>query len=147
VLSYESLHKANFFRAGVFEEEDFQPSVYGYNLAVHISDSKAASMLRDCEDDLQKKCKLLKSDESKNEEMEKAYALLCRLRFTRVFHILLLHIWKRDDLDACQKLISTCLECLMVVQKTGHLGVQRCDDEHGNPIGSLLYFCFFICKG
>ncbi|CAG2162767.1 unnamed protein product [Oppiella nova] len=46
-------------KANVFEEEDFQPIVYGYQLASDLSDSKAASLMREVEDELFKKVKAL----------------------------------------------------------------------------------------
>ena len=71
-------------KASVFEEEDFQPIVYGYNLASEISDSKACSMIREAEDETLKKMKsvlknvnttlntIVNSDHSINEKNEKS---------------------------------------------------------------------------
>jgi hypothetical protein len=146
-----------FYRAGVFEEEDFQPSVYGYNLATMFTDSKASSMLRECEDDFQKKAKLIsKAQQNKTQssvttsdtvvnksldiseesnqhqnELERIDALLGRLKFLRLFHSLILHIWKRDDITECPILIVSCQEALSLLQKTAHLGTQRKCNESG----------------
>jgi hypothetical protein len=54
-------------RAGVFEEEDFQPSVYGYNLAVKTTEAKATSLLRECEDEIQKRIKSLLGIQAKSQ--------------------------------------------------------------------------------
>lgn len=128
-------------RAAVFEEEDFQPSVYGYNLATMFSDSKASSMLRDCEEELQKTEKKLKGQKVGTpngdtgdgalcpDDLEILNGLLSRLKFLRNFYSLLLHIWKRDNLNECPKLISICQESLAIMQKTSNLGVQRDTDD------------------
>jgi N-alpha-acetyltransferase 35, NatC auxiliary subunit len=49
------------FRAMVFEEEDFQPVMYGYRLVPDVTDTRALGMLREVEDELGKKMKTLKS--------------------------------------------------------------------------------------
>lgn len=45
----------------VFEEEDFQPVMYGYRLVPDVTDTRAIGMLREVEDELGKKMKTLKS--------------------------------------------------------------------------------------
>jgi hypothetical protein len=45
----------------VFEEEDFQPVMYGYRLVPDVTDTRALGMLREVEDELGKKMKTLKS--------------------------------------------------------------------------------------
>lgn len=50
-----------FLRAMVFEEEDFQPVMYGYRLVPDVTDTRALGMLREVEDELGKKMKTLKS--------------------------------------------------------------------------------------
>lgn len=42
-------------KALVFEEEDFQTMSYGYKLKPEVSESKAIAMLKDVEEDLQRK--------------------------------------------------------------------------------------------
>jgi len=146
--SFRSIVLLNFnvirFRAGVFEEEDFQPSVYGYNLATMFTDSKTISMLRECEDEMQKKIKQLVKGQSKADnsskinymdgvsELDKMNAWLSRLRFMRVFHTLMLHLWKRDNLSECPKLVSLSQSYLQEMQKSENLGVQRRTDDTGN---------------
>ncbi|XP_013788956.2 N-alpha-acetyltransferase 35, NatC auxiliary subunit-like [Limulus polyphemus] len=48
-------------KAGVFEEEDFQPVVYGYKLADDITNVRAAGMMREIEEDLQRKVKMTRN--------------------------------------------------------------------------------------
>ena len=42
-------------RAAAYEEEDFQPLTYGFKLAPDITDLRAAGMLKEAEDELQRK--------------------------------------------------------------------------------------------
>ena len=42
------------YRGCVFEEEDFQPLVYGFKLASEVTEQRAGGMLREVEDEIQK---------------------------------------------------------------------------------------------
>ncbi|CAG7837363.1 unnamed protein product [Allacma fusca] len=114
-------------KASVFEEEDFQPAVYGYNLATQYNDSKTNSMLREVEDELTKKIKTC----SKNcLDTNALNALLLRIKFMRVFYSLLCHIWKRDsNSQETLRLAQSCHDCLTGMEKTYDLGIQRATDE------------------
>lgn len=122
-----------------------------------FTDSKTSSMLRECEDDLQKKSRLLSKahqqkpttntnttaqievdataapseSEESHHDLERIDALLGRLKFLRLFHSLILHIWKRDDTTECPGLIAGCQEALTLLQKTAPLGTQRNTNESG----------------
>jgi hypothetical protein len=123
-----------------------------------FTDAKTLSMLRECEDEMQKKIKqhvkgLSKSETKENDdsgnnsedsvkELEVMNAWLSRLRFLRVFQSLMLHFWKRDNLSECLKLIATSQTYLQEMQKSVYLGVQRRTDETGMYVlyiwGSIL---------
>jgi len=45
----------------VFEEEDFQPVMYGYRLVPDVTETRALGMLREVEDELGKKMKASKA--------------------------------------------------------------------------------------
>ena len=47
-------------KANVFEEEDFQPVTYCFNLCCDITEQKTISMLKEAEDDIQKKLRSTK---------------------------------------------------------------------------------------
>lgn len=47
--------KKLFFRAMVYEEEDFQPMQYGYHLNPDISEQRIIGMLREVEEELHRK--------------------------------------------------------------------------------------------
>lgn len=46
----------------VFEEEDFQPMQYGYRLNPDISEQRIIGMLREVEEDLQRRSRAKNSD-------------------------------------------------------------------------------------
>jgi len=94
-------------------------------------------MLRDCEDELQ--CRINKhlsqkktSDESQlGQEVEHLCAVQARLKFARFLHLLLIHLWKRDNLAECPKLLSLCSDSLTMSQKSASIGVKRSENENG----------------
>lgn len=45
------------FSAGVFEEEDFQPALYGYGVCAEVSEVRAGGMMREVEEELQRAVK------------------------------------------------------------------------------------------
>lgn len=51
-------------RAAVFEEEDFQPLVYGFRLCSEISEQKALAALKESEEELMKEIKALTPSDS-----------------------------------------------------------------------------------
>lgn len=55
----------------VFEEEDFQPLTYGYKLKPNITESRAIGLLKEVEDDLQKKMRNKSSESCSNEVSRK----------------------------------------------------------------------------
>ncbi|XP_055531475.1 N-alpha-acetyltransferase 35, NatC auxiliary subunit isoform X3 [Wyeomyia smithii] len=67
-------------RAGVYEEEDFQPSTYGFDLCMELTETKACSMLKSAEEDWIRKIKEAEGEREK----EEINALVSRLKFTRL---------------------------------------------------------------
>lgn len=65
-------------RALVFEEEDFQPMMYGYKLKPDVSESRAIGMLKEVEDDLQKKVRNKTSDAHQSEVRYKFICVLVK---------------------------------------------------------------------
>ena len=122
----------------MFEEEDFQPAVYGYNLATQFNDSKTNSMLRECEDELNKKMKQLTKTES---DVTPTTAILARIKFMRVFYSLLCHIWKRENnLQETSRLVQSSLDCLATMESTHGLGIKRSTDERGKLPSQFAHF-------
>lgn len=86
-------------QASVYEEEDFQPKTYNFNLAANTSVSKALTMIKVAEDELTKK---LKSRQETDEPELQLQALLVRLSFTRHFFIFLNSFKKQVSAGSCQ---------------------------------------------
>ena len=83
----------------VYEEEDFQPMTYGFNLlSTEVSEVRAAGMLREVEDDLGRLvrgCKPRPGEDSGQEHRE-TLALAARVKFLRMFYMGLCALNKLD---------------------------------------------------
>ena len=83
----------------VYEEEDFQPMTYGFNLlSTEVSEVRAAGMLREVEDDLGRLvrgCKPRPGEDSGLEHRE-TLALAARVKFLRMFYMGLCALNKLD---------------------------------------------------
>uniref|UniRef100_A0AAR2IP77 N-alpha-acetyltransferase 35, NatC auxiliary subunit n=1 Tax=Pygocentrus nattereri TaxID=42514 RepID=A0AAR2IP77_PYGNA len=77
-------------KAAVFEEEDFQAMTYGFKMANNVTDLRVTGMLKDVEDELQRKVKSTRSrqGEQRDPEVEldhqQCLALFSRIKFTRL---------------------------------------------------------------
>lgn len=118
-------------KAQVFEEEDFQTMTYGYKLKPDVPESKAIAMLRDVEEDLQKKIRNKQFDVDCG--IETLTALYSRIKFMRLFYQVFLAITKADGFSSneTQKLLNNCLDTLQVMQKTVELGVMGAEGKDG----------------
>ncbi|XP_059048022.1 N-alpha-acetyltransferase 35, NatC auxiliary subunit isoform X2 [Achroia grisella] len=132
-------------KAQVFEEEDFQPMGYGYRLGSHpqsgntydasleVSEQKCIAMLREQEEELNKKVR--SAEDEANSEWS---ALAARIRFTRMFYQALLLITKRDSQSGadCVALLNGCSEMMKVIIKTAGKGTQPIENSDSpNPMG------------
>ena len=90
VLKIVALIKDFVNRGGVFEEEDFQPTTYGFKLCTEVSEQRCGGMLREAEEELKdssnsKAAKNTKSKvAAKEAEREETKAISARLRFLRL---------------------------------------------------------------
>ncbi|XP_046961065.1 N-alpha-acetyltransferase 35, NatC auxiliary subunit isoform X1 [Vanessa cardui] len=131
-------------KAQVFEEEDFLPMGYGYRLgsnlqsgnqhdaSLEVSEQKCISMLREQEEELNKKAR------SQEDEANNLWAALAaRIRFTRMFYQALLLITKRDSQSGadCVALLNGCSEMMKVIIKTASKGTQPLENHIPNPMG------------
>ena len=95
VLKVVALVKDFVNRGGVFEEEDFQPTTYGFKLCAEVSEQRCLGMLREAEEELRDKeggansAKAAKNAKgkvaAKEAEREETKAVSSRLRFLRLF--------------------------------------------------------------
>ncbi|RZF44671.1 hypothetical protein LSTR_LSTR000623 [Laodelphax striatellus] len=125
-------------RGFVFEEEDFQPTVYGYRLLPDVPEQKAVAMLREVEDELGRRLRSKPPPEPEElNEFDDCLALHARIRFTRLFYQSLSVLNKRENqggnLGECQKLLTTCAEAIPLLSKTVDRGAPpiESDDSHG----------------
>lgn len=57
------------YRALVFEEEDFQPMVYGYRLIPDVSELRTMGMLKEVEEELHRRTRSKPSDSCLSDEV------------------------------------------------------------------------------
>lgn len=114
--------------ARVYEEEDFQPNLYNYNLWVNMVDQKAVSMLKDCENDFTKK---LKDAEGNEELSEETQAVLTRLKFMRLLLQSLLLLFPNKtfspneiEMSEITKLLIGAADLIQPFKKSVELGTQ-----------------------
>lgn len=118
----------------VYEEEDFQSMQYGYHLSPDISEQRVVGMLREIEEDLNKKSKL-------HENTELVAGLFGRIKFVRVlYQALLMLLQRKEDQQAIiadsQRLLQAALDMLFVMKRTVELGSQAHRDRK-----SFIFFC------
>ncbi|XP_013149597.1 PREDICTED: N-alpha-acetyltransferase 35, NatC auxiliary subunit isoform X2 [Papilio polytes] len=133
-------------KAQVFEEEDFLPMGYGYRLgsnpqmgsaydaSLEVSEQKCIAMLREQEEDLNKKSRSFDDDDANNLWP----ALAARIRFTRMIYQALLVITKRDSQSGadCVALLNGCSEMMKIIIKTAGKGTQPVENSDSpNPMG------------
>lgn len=129
-------------RGLVFEEEDFQPTVYGYRLLPDVSDQRAIGMLREVEDELGRRLRgKPPPDPRELSELDDCFALHSRIRFTRLFYQSLCSLNRRENqiggIGECQKLLATCAELIPSLLKTidrGVPAVENLSDPHSSQV-------------
>lgn len=116
------------FSARVYEEEDFQPAIYNFNLCSELSDQRVVSMLKDCENDIQKKFREI---DVTSEAFEMLNAVFNRIKFSRVLlqSLLLLYPTKsfspnETEMSEIVKLLTSAIELLPAINKTIAKGTQ-----------------------
>lgn len=122
-------------RASAYEEEDFQPLTYGFKLASEVTDVRAAGMLKEAEEELQRRIRTVraKSAECSGEEEEdllirqehdQVSALSARVKFLRHFILTLIALSKEKcgGVNEAQRHIALLRETLLCISTTRHLG-------------------------
>ncbi|XP_047117250.1 N-alpha-acetyltransferase 35, NatC auxiliary subunit [Schistocerca piceifrons] len=129
-------------RAQVFEEEDFQPMVYGYRLIPDVTEQRAVGMLKEVEEDIQRRIRGKVPDISSSSEHDDLVALMSRIKLTRLLYQALCTLGRRDQqltsatLADCPRLLSSCLELLSTVHRTVGRGVQpEVESDHPTIMG------------
>ncbi|XP_043265952.1 N-alpha-acetyltransferase 35, NatC auxiliary subunit [Colletes gigas] len=108
-------------KALVFEEEDFQSVTYGYRLQ-DIAEQKSISMLREVEEELQRKRRTKRIDVDSEKECSGLLALYARIRFTKLFYQILSLMGKKEqlqqNLNDCHRLLTTCSYMIQLMIQT-----------------------------
>ncbi|KAK1786971.1 hypothetical protein P4O66_017338, partial [Electrophorus voltai] len=123
-------------KAAVFEEEDFQAMTYGFKMANNVTDLRVTGMLKDVEDELQRKVKSTRSrqGEQRDPEVEldhqQCLALFSRIKFTRLLLTALISFTKKETsaVSEAQKLMSQAADLLPAIHSTIQYGIQSQND-------------------
>ncbi|XP_041041665.1 N-alpha-acetyltransferase 35, NatC auxiliary subunit isoform X2 [Carcharodon carcharias] len=123
-------------KAAVFEEEDFQSMTYGFKMANNVTDLRVTGMLKDVEDDLQRRVKSTRSrqGEERNPEVELEHqqctAVFSRIKFTRLLLTALIAFTKKEmsAISEAQKLMTQAADLLPAIQNSIHHGIQAQND-------------------
>ncbi len=119
-------------KASVFEEEDFQPLIYGFQLASDVPGLKAMSGLKETEDSMQKRMRAVKQDPDCDEYRE-AMAVCCRAKFSRHFYLALTFLIKADVGEAVKHLANA-KDQLEAIRSTIGVGTPA-NPEDGTVLG------------
>ncbi|KAF6125922.1 N-alpha-acetyltransferase 35, NatC auxiliary subunit [Phyllostomus discolor] len=139
-------------KAAVFEEEDFQSMTYGFKMANSVTDLRVTGMLKDVEDDMQRRVKSTRSrqGEERDPEVElehqQCLAVFSRVKFTRVLLTVLIAFTKKETsaVAEAQKLMVQAADLLSAIHNSLHHGIQAQNDT---TKGGKCLFCsysFFI---
>lgn len=119
-------------RAAVFEEEDFQPLVYGYKLDCDVTEIRATGMMKEVEEEMSRTVKSTRakpgeeSDATQLAQHEEALAVHSRIKFCRLFYQALIIFNKKGcaGVEEAERLLQQCLEVIPILRRTLSLGVQ-----------------------
>ncbi|XP_067425126.1 N-alpha-acetyltransferase 35, NatC auxiliary subunit isoform X2 [Emydura macquarii macquarii] len=123
-------------KAAVFEEEDFQSMTYGFKMANSVTDLRVTGMLKDVEDDMQRRVKSTRSrqGEERDPEVElehqQCLAVFSRVKFTRVLLTVLIAFTKKETsaVAEAQKLMTQAADLLSAIHNSLHHGIQAQND-------------------
>ncbi|XP_072050526.1 N-alpha-acetyltransferase 35, NatC auxiliary subunit-like isoform X2 [Amphiura filiformis] len=138
ILKIVDIIKDKVIRAGVFEEEDFQSLTYGFKLAHNITELRVSGMLKEVEEEYNRRIKNTRSrqgeerDAAKELEHEQCIAVQSRIKFCRMFYMALLSFNKKEvksGVEEARKLLLQASDLLPALRKSIHLGIQPVDQE------------------
>ncbi|NXO65124.1 NAA35 acetyltransferase, partial [Phainopepla nitens] len=123
-------------KAAVFEEEDFQSMTYGFKMANSVTDLRVTGMLKDVEDDMQRRVKSTRSrqGEERDPEVElehqQCLAVFSRVKFTRILLTVLIAFTKKETsaVAEAQKLMTQAADLLSAIHNSLHHGMQAQND-------------------
>uniref|UniRef100_A0A8C7IQ73 N-alpha-acetyltransferase 35, NatC auxiliary subunit n=1 Tax=Oncorhynchus kisutch TaxID=8019 RepID=A0A8C7IQ73_ONCKI len=106
-------------KAAVFEEEDFQAMTYGFKMANNVTDLRVTGMLKDVEEELQRRVK-----------HQQWIALFSRIKFTRLLLTALIAFTKKEtsSVSETQKLMQQAADLLPALHSSIEHGIQYQND-------------------
>ncbi|KAK2171644.1 hypothetical protein NP493_1045g00034 [Ridgeia piscesae] len=126
-------------RAAVFEEEDFQPMMYGFKTVPELTSTRVCGMMKEVEDELNRVIKNTRStsgqeDNADRQDMHKmALAEYSRIKFSRLFLVTLQAFCREKFVVAdVQKYLGQLSELLPTMRETISLGTQPELTEESN---------------
>uniref|UniRef100_A0AAQ6ANI9 N-alpha-acetyltransferase 35, NatC auxiliary subunit n=1 Tax=Amphiprion ocellaris TaxID=80972 RepID=A0AAQ6ANI9_AMPOC len=127
-------------KAAVFEEEDFQAMTYGFKMANNVTDLRVTGMLKDVEDELQRKVKVFALDHFRTHcamfphgffvQHQQCLALFNRIKFTRLLLTALIAFTKKEtsSVGEAQKLVAQAADLLSAIHSSIQHGIQSQND-------------------
>eukprot|EP00096_Caligus_rogercresseyi_P014492 TRINITY_DN7000_c0_g1_i1.p1 TRINITY_DN7000_c0_g1~~TRINITY_DN7000_c0_g1_i1.p1 ORF type:complete len:696 (+),score=177.29 TRINITY_DN7000_c0_g1_i1:47-2134(+) len=132
LLRLVSILRKTIFRAGVFEEEDFQIRTFEMDYLSSMPEQHLTSLFKEAEDAVQRNTRKGKGELGQENEM--SLGLLARLRFIRLLYLGLQRIYV-DDVHEGKKRLSLALEQIPTILSSLHFGIVREDYEEGLLLG------------
>lgn len=116
------------FSARVYEEEDFQPGLYSFNLCNDLSDQKVLASLKESENDIQKRFREMEASGDKFDDLT---AVFNRIKFQRLMlqSLLLMYPSKSfspNEMEMAEiaKLLTSAAELMPAIKRTVSRGTQ-----------------------
>ncbi|KAL1448924.1 hypothetical protein WDU94_000173 [Cyamophila willieti] len=123
-------------RGVVYEEEDFQPMLYGYRLIPDVCSMRTVGMLRELEDTLSKLPVMSKNEDPNNLPAQQIKALSLRIKFSRLLYQCFLVFNKIQEtpggVGEIQKILATCSDLVPQIIATIPLGTPA---HNGKMVG------------
>ncbi|KAH3833681.1 hypothetical protein DPMN_106994 [Dreissena polymorpha] len=123
-------------KAGVYEEEDFQPLTYGFKMGGDVTDVKVISTMKEVEEDLNRALRHLKGQVQEGNaestiEYQQCGAVCTRVKFFKGLLSMLVALSKDkcEGVPQAKKLISQILEFIEPIRSTISLGIVPEDRE------------------
>lgn len=112
----------------MYEEEDFQPGLYSFNLCNDLSDQKVVASLKESENDIQKRFREM---EASGEKFDDLTAVFNRIKFQRLMlqSLLLMYPSKSfspNEMEMAEiaKLLTSAAELMPAIKRTVSRGTQ-----------------------
>uniref|UniRef100_A0A8C8JTC9 N-alpha-acetyltransferase 35, NatC auxiliary subunit n=1 Tax=Oncorhynchus tshawytscha TaxID=74940 RepID=A0A8C8JTC9_ONCTS len=121
-------------KAAVFEEEDFQAMTYGFKMANNVTDLRVTGMLKDVEDELQRKVKVhrlvINLFLCLLSQHQQCLALFSRIKFTRLLLTAVIAFTKKEtsSVSEAQKLMQQAADLLPALRSSIEHGIQSQND-------------------